>query len=263
MTDLNRLFRKRIGFSDKGDITIESLNELLEKTAYNLPFENLSIMTNKTDDITKNYLIEKMLVKNQGGLCYELNGLLYLFLIENNLDASLVRGVVYNNETKEWNKLGRTHVAVIINRSGNAYLVDAGFGTNLPLKPIPMTGETVSSTTGKFKVNTAEHKFGNYILEMKLKNKDNKWEIAYVFDTKQPVCSLSEFNWIQQILTESEESSFNKTSLISRVTEKGSKTLTNKSFTQRVDGKVQKEEVDEEKFNMLAYQQFGLTYNVK
>jgi arylamine N-acetyltransferase len=45
--------------------------------------------------------------KNEGGLCFQLNPLLYFFLVENGFHAVLVRGVVYNNATKEWPNTGR------------------------------------------------------------------------------------------------------------------------------------------------------------
>ncbi|TDL34953.1 arylamine N-acetyltransferase [Jeotgalibacillus sp. S-D1] len=263
MTELDRLFRQRIGFSEKVEITVETLHELLEKTANSIPFENLAIIRNKTKEISRENLIEKMLINNQGGLCYELNGLLCLFLIENNLDAALVRGVVYNNETKNWHSLGRTHVAIILTLGERMYLLDAGFGTNLPLKPLPLSGETVSSASGEFRIIKAEHEFGDYVLEMKLKHKDNIWKTGYIFNSKQFVHGLSEFNEIQQLLMVREESSFNKAPLITQIASNGHKILTNTSFTQNVNGIIQKEEIDEEDFNILASKYFGLNSSLR
>jgi arylamine N-acetyltransferase len=39
----------------------------------------------------------------------------------------------------------RTHVASLLQYDGQMYLVDTGFGGNLPLKPVPLNGETTSS----------------------------------------------------------------------------------------------------------------------
>ena len=150
MSELNELFRNRIGFPENVDITFEALNQILEKTAYNIPFENLCIIENKTSDITRENLVNKILVKKEGGLCYELNSILYFFLIENGFKAALARGVIYDNATQNYLKLGRTHVTILLTHENQKYLIDTGFGGNLPLKPVPLSGEAITSTMGNF-----------------------------------------------------------------------------------------------------------------
>ncbi|WP_373228612.1 arylamine N-acetyltransferase [Cohnella sp.] len=257
MNELNSLFRKRIGIPESLKLTFETLDYILEKTATTLPFENLSIISNKTRAITKENLINKLLVKNEGGLCYQLNPLLYFFLVENGFSAVLVRGEVYNHETKDWSKLGRTHVAIVLRHEGQTYLVDTGFGGNLALKSVPLNGETTSSMNGQFRVKEIESVYGNYILEMKLKYKDIDWKIGYAFDTKRPLENLSELNEVQDIIAQHKESRFNKTPLITQLTNDGNVTLTDTSFTQWVNGKSKKEQIDNAKFSELAKQHFG------
>ena len=77
MSELNALFRRRVGLPEKDDLTFESLNIVLEKMAQTVPFENFRIIGNKTDVISRKYLINKILVNKEGGLCYELNSILY------------------------------------------------------------------------------------------------------------------------------------------------------------------------------------------
>ncbi|MFF2591106.1 arylamine N-acetyltransferase [Peribacillus butanolivorans] len=149
MNELNALFRKRIGLLEHEKVTFEKLDEILEKTAKTIPFENLSIMASHLSDINKENIMNKVLVRNEGGLCYELNTALYFFLVENDFDVSLVRGVIYN---QGWMTIGRTHVAILLNHEGQTYLVDTGFGGNLPLKPVPFNGETVISQNGEFRI---------------------------------------------------------------------------------------------------------------
>lgn len=257
MKDLNQLFRKRIDIPETEKITFDSLGKVLEHTAKSFPFENLRILEKKTRDITKENLIDKLLVNNEGGLCYELNPILYFFLVENGFDAALVRGVTYNEELQDWNPVGRTHVTILLNHEEQAYLVDTGFGANLPLRPVPLNGETVSSKNGEFRLKKANHDFGDYILEMKRKYKDTNWKTGYVFDSKKPVNDISEFNEIQKILSENEDSTFNKQRLIAQITNEGNVTLTDNSFTEWVDGKLNKEKIDKNKFNKLAKQRFG------
>ncbi|WP_338473327.1 arylamine N-acetyltransferase (plasmid) [Niallia sp. XMNu-256] len=258
MNELNALFRKRIGIPENESIPFEALDNVLEKTAKSIPFENLCIIENKTNDITKENLINKILVKKEGGLCYELNSIFYFFLIENGFNSVLARGVIYENAIQEFLILGRTHVTILITHQKQTYLIDTGFGGNLPLKPVPLTGETITSNNGDFRIRKLESEHGDYVLEMKLKHKDTDWKIGYAFDSKKPIIDVSEFNDIQTIIAEHQESPFNKKPLITRLTTRGSLTLTNNSFTQWIDGIVTKEKIDNARFKELLKQHFGV-----
>ena len=44
MSELNALFRRRIGLSEKDVLTFESLNIVLERMAQTVPFENFRII---------------------------------------------------------------------------------------------------------------------------------------------------------------------------------------------------------------------------
>ncbi|WML44125.1 arylamine N-acetyltransferase [Neobacillus sp. PS3-40] len=258
MNDLNILFRQRIGFPEKETITFEKLDLVLEKTANAIPFENLCIIAKTTSDFTKENLINKILIRKEGGLCYDLNMILYLFLMENNFNVKIVRGVIFNSDTQKWSPTGRTHVSILLDRMGKLYLIVTGFGGNLPLKPVPLTGEIVSSTNGEFQVEKEDTLYGGYILKMKLRYKDNVWKIGYVLDSKQPVTNLAEINEIQKIISDHEQSPFNKMPLITRLTKNGSVTLTDSTLTQWMDGKMTKEQVDPHRFKHLAKKHFKL-----
>ncbi len=255
---IDQLFRKRIGYSEGKKIRFADLPELLKKVALTIPFENLCIIRGARLPLTNESLVEKILKKNEGGLCYELNPLLYMFLRENDFHVSLVRGVVYNQNAQEWSSTGRTHAAILLEEAECKYLVDTGFGGNLPLVPVPLSGETVQSMTGEFRVTKTENSFGDYLFEMKRKDKDDDWTVGYVFDSKETVTELAKLEEMQTIIIESEASSFNKGPLITKLTEEGSMTLTDKSFTRWRKGRMTKEDISEESFKELAKEHFGL-----
>ncbi|MGG3884573.1 arylamine N-acetyltransferase family protein [Brevibacillus panacihumi] len=259
MSELNALFRKRIGLPENSPVTFENLDEVLERTAMAIPFENLSVIQQNGAGISEDRLIAKILQQNQGGLCYELNPLLYLFLKENGLDVALTNGVVYQNESQEYQRLGRTHVAILLRHAGSTYLLDTGFGGNLPLKPVPLTGETISSFNGEFRVRKEKSEHGDHVLELKLKHKDADWRIGYAFDSRIELPDLSACNLIQKIIAEHPESPFNKTPLITKLTETGSLTLTNHSFTRWENGSMTKEDVESESFSELAKKLFSIS----
>lgn len=258
MSGLNDLFRKRIGLPENETIPFERLDDVLEKTAKTIPFENLSIIENRTSDISKDHLVNKILVNKEGGLCYELNSIFYLFLIENGFNAVLTTGVVYNNETQAYLTLGRTHVTILLTHEGQTYVVDTGFGGNLPLKPVPLNGESVTSGNGEFRVKKVNGEHGDYVLEMKLKHKHTDWRIGYAFDSRRAITDVSECNVIQKIIAEHPESSFNKHPLLTRLTNEGNVTLTNSSFTRWDEGNVTKEQIHSARFEELLKQHFGL-----
>ncbi|SMQ81306.1 N-hydroxyarylamine O-acetyltransferase [Bacillus sp. OV166] len=258
MQKLTSLFHNRIGMPMNQTITFEKLDEVLEKTAQNIPFENLTIIENKTRKITKENLLNKIVERNEGGLCFELNPLFYFYLLENGFNAVLTDGVVYNQAADEYHQFGRTHVTVLINNEGQTYLVDTGFGGNLPLKPVPISGETISSYNGEFRIKKVNHQYGDYCLEMKLKHKDTDWKMGYAFNSKKPIEDLADLSEIQRIIAEHPKSPFNKQPLITRLTHNGNITLTNTTFTQWADGILSKVTIDNVKFKELAKQHFGL-----
>lgn len=258
MNNINFLFRKRIGIPENEVITFQNLDSVLEKTALSIPFENLCIIENRTKNITKENLTSKILKQNEGGLCYELNTILYLFLLENNLKPTLIRGVTYNHLQQQWSATGHTHVLNLLSHNGQTYIVDTGFGGNLPLKPVPLSGESVTSSNGEFRVERVESEQGDYILYMKLKYKDDDWKIGYAFNTKKEVQNITELNQVQKIIMEHPESAFNKKPLITKITEKGNMTLTDNTFTQWIDRALNKESIDQKRFKELRKEYFNL-----
>jgi N-hydroxyarylamine O-acetyltransferase len=71
MSNINLLFRKRIGIPQNEVITFQNLDKVLEKTAKSIPFENLCIIENRTKEITIENLTIKILKQHEDGLCYE------------------------------------------------------------------------------------------------------------------------------------------------------------------------------------------------
>lgn len=260
MDELNGLFRDRIGISKDEVLTFASLDHVLEKTSRAIPFENLCVVGNRTKEITKENLANKIIKHHEGGLCYELNALFYLFLVENGFQAALVRGVTFDQVGQRWSTTGKTHVTNLITHDGQPYLVDTGFGGNLPLKPVPLNGNIVTSDNGEFRVERVDSEHGDHVLYMKLRHKDTDWKLGYMFDSTQVVHNLSELNEIQNIILEHPASPFNKRPLVTRMTERGNMILTDTSFTEWVDGQVERKEIDSQTFQQIAKGRFGISY---
>jgi N-hydroxyarylamine O-acetyltransferase len=258
LSDLNLQFRSRIGIPPNVDISFENLDFVLEKTAKAIPFENLCILGNRVLSITKENLMNKIIQQKEGGLCYELNTILYLFLVENGFKASLIRGMTYDHNVHQWSPIGKTHVTIIMNDNGQPYIVDTGFGGNLPLKPVPLNGETVVSNNGEFRVECVDSEHGDYIFYMKLKHKDKDWKIGYTFNVNDEIKKVDDLNAVQTIIVEHPNSPFNKKPLLTVQTDYGNMILTETSFTDWVNGKVEKKEIDQNQFKEIAKEHYGI-----
>jgi N-hydroxyarylamine O-acetyltransferase len=257
MPTIDKLFRERIGFPEQENISFENLDEVLERTAFTIPFENICIMNNTFKDITKENVMDKILTRGEGGVCYELNSILHYFLLENGFDVKLAGGVVFNQNAGAWSATGRTHVLNLVLHNGKEYLVDTGFGGNIPLVPVPLSGEAVSSQNGEFRVRKEETEHGDYVLEIKIKHRHDDWTVGYAFDSTSPISEV-ELNDIQKIIVESPASGFNKGYLVTQLTDKGSMVLSETSFTKRTEDREVKEEIDRKRFKELAKEHFGL-----
>lgn len=262
MESLDLLFRRRIGFHE-GWMTFDDLPALLTATSLALPFENLAVIERRELPITRRNLIAKLLLNQEGGLCYELNPLLYFFLLDSGFDVSMVRGIVYDPEAKAFVATGHTHVTLLLQHQGNTYLVDTGFGGFLPLRPVPLDGNAVISKNGEFRVRPAIGKnavHGDFLFELKQRYKDDDWRIGFVFDSRQPI-TATECEEIRQIIAQHPASIFNRRPLVTKLTERGSVTLTDTSLTIMEEGSVLKQPVSPERFVELLALHFGLFDN--
>jgi len=251
-------FRNRIGIPSNVEIAFETLDFVLEKTAKTIPFENLCILGNRVSSISQENLINKIIQQKEGGLCYELNTIFFLFLMENGFKPSLIRGVTYDHNNHQWNPIGKTHVTMIINHDEKPYIVDTGFGGNLPLKPVPLSGETVISNNGEFRIECVDRESGDYIFYMKLRHKHEDWKIGYTFNVKDEIQNVSDLNAVQTIIVEHPKSPFNQKPLLTMLTDDGNMILTETSFTEWVNGKVEKKEIDHNRFKEIAKEHFGI-----
>lgn len=255
---MDSLFRKRIGLAQNKVITFDVLDKVLEKMAHTIPFENLAVIEHRTKNITKENLVEKILINNEGGLCYDLNLTLHFFLVENGFRPVLTEAVMYNRDTEEYRGTTGTHLVNLVTHRGQMYLVDAGFGGNVPLKPVPFSGETVASDNGEFRVGKVDTGPKDYVFEMKLRHGNLAWTTGYAIDPENLITDISELDKTQKIIVENADSPFNKDPFITRLTAGGYLKLTQNTFTRCTDGVILEDEIDERQFGELLKQHFGL-----
>lgn len=204
---------------------------VMRKLAASYPFENLDVLNQKESKITPEFIIEKILENRRGGLCYELNSLLYLALKELGFNASIGIGTV--NKDGKWGT-DRTHAIVLLSIGGRKYIADGGFGNRLALHPLELDGNSVTSPAGSFRLRHRNTEKGSVALE--IQNQSGSWDIHYAFDwNPEP---WSELERIKQDILHHPHSAFNKRPLITCVLNDGTQSINDERLNRKwVDGR--------------------------
>ncbi|MBE7105677.1 arylamine N-acetyltransferase [Bacillus cereus] len=262
MTDFQKQFFARLHIEEIETVSFEDLAHIMYAMAQTVPFENLNILEKNFKEISKENLKEKILLNNRGGLCYELNPTMYYFLKDLGFDVHLVSGTVYSVAHSIW-AVDSGHIATVLKHHNELYLIEVGFGSYLPLTPVPFSGEIVHSVTGDYRIRKEATEKGNYILEMRKSNEfldqspTDDWTVGYAFYLEE--VDETKANAAQKIIVEHEKSPFNKVPLIVKLTPNGHASLTKDSLTLTKQGKKLKESLTEEQYKNLLHSTFGIT----
>ncbi len=119
---------------DDCNSTLEGLTKLQEQHMENIPFENLDVVVGRKIALDYRHLIDKIIIKNRGGYCFELNTLYAELLKSLGFSPKPVLGRVWLSNPKKIPP--RNHLAHIVNLEGRTYITDVGFGgliTRIPL----------------------------------------------------------------------------------------------------------------------------------
>lgn len=87
----------RINYKGPVKSTFEALTELQRCHKLSVPFENLSVFGKEEIIISKDWLFDKVVRRERGGLCYELNSLYSLLLDHFGFNHTLLAGAVFDS----------------------------------------------------------------------------------------------------------------------------------------------------------------------
>ncbi|PFN03550.1 MULTISPECIES: arylamine N-acetyltransferase family protein [Bacillus cereus group] len=261
MTELQKLFFSRLNLEEQKTLEIEDLNIIMQAMAYEIPFENLDIVKGDTKEISKENLQEKILINSRGGLCYELNSIMYYFLKDCGFDAKLALGTVYDREAEIW-ALEEGHVTTILNYNHALYLIEVGLASVVPLVLVPFTGEVVKSINGEYRVRRKNTDKGSYVLERRdvniLPESDEKreWKLCHAFHTD--TIDERTLNRVQKKVVEDENSRFNKGAIVVKLMDSGYISLTKESLTQTINGQKDKKLLTEQQYTEILQDKFNI-----
>lgn len=246
--DIN-LYLKRINYSGEITPSLEVLNELQKSHLMAVPFENLDIHNNVKIDLYNSF--DKVVRKNRGGFCYELNGLFYALLKESGFKVKMVSARVYMDGKGYGAEFD--HMVVIVFLNGSIYLADVGFGdfTTYPLKI--ETDTDLTDPAGVFRIE----QFDKDYYAVKKKDPGGTYVQKYIFSLKER--RLEDFFDMCIYHQTSSESHFTQNRLCSLLTDNGRITLTGNTLKITADGMVTVRQLDSgNEVRQVLHDYFGI-----
>ena len=170
-----KAYLKRIGVSKAGKLncSFDTLSLIHFAHVCAIPFENLDIHLGKKISIDTGDIYKKIVEKNRGGYCYEMNGLLYSILKEMGFEVNfLLARMMYGFNTIKH----RSHQIILVKINGKSFIADAGYRNGLSF-PIELKAGRIFRQLNEEFFLKKDKTFG-YILKKKV---SNNWVDIYSF----------------------------------------------------------------------------------
>lgn len=148
--DLKAYF-DRIGYSGTPRADLATLTELHRLHLYAIPYENLDVQLRRPTSIDTAAAFEKIVRRERGGWCYEMNGLLGTALTEIGFKVTRMAGSVARGERDR--PLGN-HLILRVDLD-RPYLADVGFGDGLR-EPVPLQTGPIHCAGYDFRMEALE-----------------------------------------------------------------------------------------------------------
>ena len=133
MTDFDTdAYLERLGMSAAPEPTVEGLAALHRAQAFTIPFENFDILLERGISLAPAALFDKLVRRQRGGYCFELNGLFLEALRAFGFEVRPLLGRVHIMGAPT----GRSHQVSLVRFGGEDWIADVGFGA--ATAPVPM-----------------------------------------------------------------------------------------------------------------------------
>jgi N-hydroxyarylamine O-acetyltransferase len=165
----------RIGYAGPREPSGAVLDALHEAHVSAIPFENLDVRLHRPISLALPALEDKIVRQRRGGYCFEQNALFAAVLGEmgfavQTLEARVRGGVAFVRP--------RTHMTLVVALPGGPRLCDVGFGSDGPLRSVPLDEVPSRQGASTFRVVGEE---GDRVLQAK---RDEGWSDLYVFSSR-------------------------------------------------------------------------------
>jgi len=165
----------RIGFTGTPSVNPECLAQLMRCQLFSIPFENIDVRTHQAVSLVPEDLVNKLIYKNRGGYCYEVNGVFAMALdaIGFNYRICGARPMFYPSLRP------KTHVVIIVEIGSERYLCDLGFGSFGIRAPIALSqlDGILQQDDDQFRLSLLDE--NTYLLEARV---EQAWKRQFAFD---------------------------------------------------------------------------------
>jgi len=240
----------RIGYAGPTKPTSEVLSSLHRCHMLSVPFENLDIGLGRRIVCDEDSFLRKIVDRQRGGFCYELNGAFAALLRDLGFTVTLLSARVPREDGSDGPEFD--HLALQVDLE-EPWLADVGFGDSF-LDPLRLqTGIEQPEGRRSYRLLVDHHS----LLHMEMREPDAAWKGQYSF-TLIPR-QLSEFAPMCRYHQTSPESPFTRKKVCSEATLDGRITLSGWKLIQTHDGR--KEEsilTSETEWRAVLKEQFGV-----
>lgn len=244
-------YLNRIGFHGEAKADIATVTAIMRCQLFTVPFENLDVQAGKIVSLIPEEIVEKILYRNRGGYCYEVNGLFAMALQALEIPYYFVasRPMFYAA------KRPKTHMAIVLTLDGVEWLCDLGFGSYGIRAPLSLTllDTDVQQDFDTFKLSKVNDR--EYLVQALV---DGTWANQHAFD-------LNPQEWIDfmpanYLNSTHPDAVFVQKMLVILHNQTGRKILFGDMLKTIANGHVEKETIhDSERANILA-NTFGLAF---
>lgn len=241
-------YLNRINYHGPLSPDYSTLLDLQRAHLMSVPFENLDIHNRTPIELDLEKIYAKIVDRNRGGFCYELNGLFHELLADLGFEVKRVSARVYIEQqglTPEYD-----HMALIVRLEGMDYLVDVGFG-RFAFGPIKLELEVEQQDyKGLFRMDKYDDSYWRVS-----KKGEVGWNPEYIFTLTER--ALHEYAGMCHYHQNAPESLFMKKRMCSMPTENGRITVSDDKVI--IDHSGEKSEIpvhDEATFHAYLWEYF-------
>lgn len=239
--------------------TRETLARLQSAHVTTVPFETLSITGppgapagGEGVTLSVPALYEKIVERERGGFCYELNGLFGWLLAELGFEVDRIAAAVLGDDGDPRPPANHHALRVTLEEP---YLVDVGLGLPKLREPVPVGGRAGPDSAGvEWRTVASDRPDADYVASAR--KRDEEWRDRYLFTTAPR--ELDYFEATCDHLTSAPESPFTGEASVNVGTERGYKRLTTDSLVEVVDGEERERDVEPDEWTEVLEAEFGL-----
>lgn len=240
--------------------TYETVARIQAAHVTRVPFETLSITSDPSGEhfgegvsLALPDLYEKIVERERGGFCYEINGLFVWLLEDLGFEVDRLAAQVLDDDGDPRPPANHHTVRVTLDRD---YLVDVGLGLPKMREPLPIGGRVGPDDAGvEWRTVASDRPDADHLVQ-NCGPDDDEWDDRYIF-TETPR-ELSFFEATCEHLATAPESNFTGDPYVNLGTERGHVSLSPETLTRIVAGEEDEEDVVPEEWLAVLERVFGI-----